>query len=93
MTAQIEVEQIAEHEFHVRVFEGATETSHRVTLRAEAYDEIAGGEADPAVLVRRAIEILFSREHPKPIPPECDLTILARYFAEFERAKRNVQLL
>ena len=89
MPAQIEIDQIAEHEFHVRVIEGVTETSHRVTLRAEAYDEIAGGKADPTTLVRRAIELLLSREHPKPIPPECDLTILARYFAEFERAKRN----
>jgi hypothetical protein len=92
MPPQIEVEQIAEHEFHVRVIEGATETSHRATLRAEAYDEIASGKPDPAALVRRAIELLLSREHPKPIPPECDLTILARYFAEFERAKRNAQL-
>ncbi len=92
MPAQIEINQIAEHEFHVRVIEGAAETSHRITLRAEAYDEIAGGKADPTDLVRRAIELLLSREHPKPIPPECDLTILARYFAEFERAKRNPPL-
>jgi hypothetical protein len=91
MSARVDVEQIAEHEFHVRVIQGDDETSHRVTLRAEAYNEIAGGKADPAALVRRAVELLLSREHPKPIPPECDLTILARYFAEFERAKRNAR--
>jgi hypothetical protein len=71
------------------VIDGAAETSHRVTLRAEEYDRITSDKADPADLVRRAISLLLSREHPKPIPPECDLTIFASFFAEFERAKRN----
>jgi len=92
MPAQIEVEQIGDHEFHVRVSDGGSESSHRVIMRAEAYDEIAGGRADVARTVRRAIELLLSREHPEPIPPECDLTILARFLAEFDRARRAATL-
>jgi len=89
VAAQIEVEQIGESEFQVRVMEGDSETSHRVTMKTDDYEQIAGEKAEPAQLVRRAIEMLFARERGKPIPPQCDLTIIARFFAQFERAKKH----
>jgi len=69
--------------------EGDSETSHRVTMKTDDYEQIAGEKAEPAQLVRRAIEMLFARERGKPIPPQCDLTIIARFFAQFERAKKH----
>ena len=89
VAAKIEVEQIGESEFQVRVMEGDSETSHRVTMKTDDYEQIAGEKAEPAQLVRRAIEMLFARERGKPIPPQCDLTIIARFFAQFERAKKH----
>ena len=89
MAAKIEVEQIGGGEVQVRVIEGESETPHRVTMKTDDYEQIAGEKVEPAELVRRAVEMLLAREQRKPIPPQCDLTIIAQFFAEFERAKKS----
>jgi hypothetical protein len=89
MAATIEVEQIGGGECQVRVIGGESETSHRVTTKTDDYEQIAGEKVEPAELVRRAIAMLLARERRKPIPEQCDLTIIAQFFAEFKRAKKN----
>jgi hypothetical protein len=91
MKAKIEVERIGEGEFRVRVIEDASETSHRVMMKTADYERIAGGKVEPTELVKRAFEFLLAREPKESILAQFDLSIIGRYFAEFEREmKRNL---
>ncbi len=85
MAAKIEVEQIGEGDFRVRVIEGKTETSHRVTLKGEDYERLAKGKAEPQELVRRSFEFLLENEAKELILARFDLSLIGRYFPQFER--------
>jgi hypothetical protein len=85
MSAKIEVEKIGEEEFQVRVTEGKSATSHRVTLKRADYDRLAGGKIEPAELVRRSFEFLLENEPKESILKHFDLTVISRYFPDFER--------
>ncbi len=89
MAAQIEVEQVGPDEFHVRLTEGQTETSHVVTMKTSEYERISGNKVTPAELVRRAFEFLLARERKEEILRKFDLTIIGQYFAEFEQAMKR----
>ncbi len=89
MSAKIDVEKIGEEEFQVRVSEGKSETSHRVTLKKSDYDRIAGGKVEPAELVRRSFEFLLENEPKESILARFDLTVISRYFPDFEREIRR----
>ena len=54
VAAKIEVEALKDGEFRVRVIESGTESVHRVTLRAEDYERLTAGKAEPWELVRRS---------------------------------------
>lgn len=85
MAAKIEVEQAGEGDFRVRVIEGKTETSHRVTLKPEDYERLAGGKVEPRELVRRSFEFLLENEPKESILARFDLSVIGRYFPQFER--------
>ena len=85
MPAKIEVEKIGDEEFQVRVTEGKSATSHRVTLKKADYDRITGGKIEPAELVRRSFEFLLENEPKESILTRFDLTVISRYFPNFER--------
>lgn len=85
MAAKIEVEQIGEGDFRVRVIEGKTETSHRVTLKAEDYERLAKGKVEPQELVRQSFEFLLENEPKESILARFDLSVIGRYFPQFER--------
>ena len=85
MAAKIDVQALADGAFRVRVSEGASETSHRVTLKPEDYARLTNGKVELAELVRRSFEFLLEREPKESILAQFDLTVIARYFPEFER--------
>jgi len=85
MPAQIEVEKIGEEDFQVRVTEGRSVTSHRVTLKKADCYRIAGGKIEPAELVRRSFEFLLENEPKESILSRFDLTVISRYFPDFDR--------
>ena len=85
MAVKIEVEQAGEGDFRVRVIEGTTETSHHVTLKAEDYERLAKGKADPAELVRRSFEFLLENETKESILARFDLSLIGRYFPQFKQ--------
>jgi hypothetical protein len=93
MKAKIEVEKIGEGEFQVRVIEGTSLTSHRVTMNTEDYERIAdrkgSRKVEPTELVRCAFEFLLAREPKESILQHFDLSIIGRYFAEFEREMKR----
>lgn len=91
--ANIEV-KTSEHddryEFQVTVRERRSETHHRVTLRKADYERLAGGKATPEALVRESFRFLLERESKESILRSFNLTVIGRYFPEYEReiAKR-----
>jgi len=89
MSAKVDVEKIGEEEFQIRVTEGKSETSHRVTLKRVDHDRIAGGKVEPAELVRRSFEFLLENEPKESILTRFDLTVISRYFPDFEREIRR----
>jgi hypothetical protein len=91
VAATINVEQVAPYEFHVRVSDGKSETTHVVTMKTSEYERISGKKVEPAELVKRAFEFLLARERKEEILRKFDLTIIGQYFAEFEQVmKRTV---
>lgn len=89
MAPTIEVEKIADCEFRVRVIEGASESSHVVTLGADDFARITGGKVGPQELVRRSFEFLLEREPKESILARFDLPLIGRYFPEYEREIRR----
>lgn len=85
MTSKIEVEKIGAEEFQVRVIEGTSSTSHRVTLQRADYDRITAGKIAPGELIRRSFEFLLENEPKESILARFDFTVIGRYFQDFER--------
>ena len=72
-------------EFQVTVREGKSQTQHRVTLDKADYERLTGGRASPEDLVSESFRFLLEREAKESILRSFDLTIVARYFPEYER--------
>lgn len=82
---KIEIEKVAEGDFRVRVAERESVSTHRVTLSSEDFQRLAGGKASPEDLVRRSFEFLLEREPKESILARFDLSVIARYFPEYDR--------
>jgi hypothetical protein len=73
----------------VRVRDGRSETTHEVTLARDLLARVSPGE--PAdVFVKRCFAFLLDREPKESILRRFDVSVIAKYFPEFEReiAKR-----
>jgi hypothetical protein len=71
-------------EFDVTVSESGTETRHRVTLSASDYQRLTGAACRPDQCVAAAFRFLLEREPKEAILRRFDITVIARYFPEFE---------
>lgn len=71
----------------VRVQAGGESTSHAVTISAADLERYANGAGPAAVedLVRRSFEFLLEREPPGSILREFDLSVIRRYFPEYDQ--------
>lgn len=85
MPARIEVEKTGDFEFRVRIIEKNGETAHYVTLKQEDYARLTGGKIEPEELVRSSLEFLLEREPRESILSRFDLSVISRYFPEYER--------
>ena len=86
--AEINVETVErdhEYTFRVTVKEGRSETHHRVTLGKADYQHLAGDEATPEELVRESFRFLLERESKESILRSFNLTVIARYFPEYQQ--------
>ncbi len=82
----IDVKRVGEgdpQEFDVRVAVGTGESRHRVTVSGETLAAIGDG-VDCAKLVRASFEFLLEREPKEAIMSRFDLTMISRYFPEYE---------
>jgi len=84
MPAKIEVEKFDASHFRVRVIDGGSESTHQVTLDLKDCLRIAGGSADPEKLIRKSFEFLLEREPKESILAKFNLSIISRYFPEYE---------
>jgi len=72
-------------EFGVIVRDAKGETRHRVTMSNKTHERLTGGRSSPEHCVEAAFEFLLEREPKESILPRFDLTVISRYFPEFER--------
>jgi hypothetical protein len=86
--AEIDVERTDHgdrYEFQVAVKERGGESHHRVTLKKTDYERLSGGQASPESLVSESFRFLLEREPKEAILSSFDLTVIGRYFPEYER--------
>ncbi len=84
----IHVQRIAEGdplEFEVIVREGSEETRHRVTMARATCARLTGGKHAPERCLEAAFRFLLDREPKESILGRFDVTVISRYFPEFER--------
>ena len=74
---------------HVTVSGPGPATSHEVAVRAEDLARLSPGATDPADLVARSFAYLLEREPKTSILRRFDLTVIGRYFPEWERTIRR----
>jgi hypothetical protein len=85
MPAKIEVEKVDASHFQVRVIEAGSEFTYQVTLNPKDYARLAAPTADPEELIRESFQFLLEREPKESILSRFDLSIISRYFPEYER--------
>lgn len=74
------------YEFQVTVREGRSSTRHRVSLSKADYERLVGGTGtSPERLVSTSFRFLLEREPKESILRSFDLTVISRYFPEYER--------
>jgi hypothetical protein len=84
----IEVRRMAEHDpldFEVVVREGGGETRHQVTMSRETCNRLTGGKHTPERCLEAAFRFLLDREPKESILGHFDVTVISRYFPEFDR--------
>jgi len=85
--AQIDVRTTPEGEgwaFHVTVSERGNQTTHRITMTRQVYQRLTEAACPPDELVRKSFEFLLEREPKESILHEFEITIISRYFPDYE---------
>jgi hypothetical protein len=85
MSAKIEVEKFDASHFRVRVIEPASQSTHQVTLDPKDYLRLTNATVDPEELIRKSFQFLLEREPKESILSRFDLSVISRYFPEYER--------
>jgi hypothetical protein len=89
MPAKIDVQPLDASHFRVRVIEAGSESVHEVSLAAKDYQRLTGGAVEPAELIRTSFQFLLERESKESILSRFDLSVISRYFPEYERQIRK----
>jgi hypothetical protein len=85
MSARIAVDRIDANRFRVHVVEGNSESTHEVALDPEYTAKLAAETVPPEELIRKSFEFLLEREPNESILSRFDLSVISRYFPEYER--------
>jgi hypothetical protein len=84
MSAKIAVEKLDASRFRVSVIEAGSESTYQVTLDPKDYARLAGATVEPEELIRKSFEFLLEREPKESILSRFDLSVISRYFPEYE---------
>ncbi len=71
--------------FEVIVREGKDETRHDVTMSRETCERLTAGKHTPERCLEAAFRFVLDREPKESILGRFDVTVISRYFPEFER--------
>lgn len=86
--AEIHVQKTGEddrgYEFDVRVDEGGKATNHRVTLSRTDHERLGRGVDSPEALIEDCFRFLLEREPKESILGRFDVSVIGRYFPDFE---------
>jgi hypothetical protein len=83
----IEVNQLSASDpmqFRVTVSSGGTSSNHEITVATRDHQRLTASLYPPAQLVESAFLFLLDREPKEAILPSFDLSVISRYFPEFE---------
>jgi hypothetical protein len=72
-------------EFEVVVRSGNGETLHHVTMARDTCQRLTMGTQTPERCIEAAFQFLLDREPQESILRRFDITVISRYFPEFER--------
>ena len=81
---QIIVTAIDEYHFQVTVIDSSN-TTHQVSIKPNYALKLNAGKITTAQLVRKSFEFLLERETNTSILRSFDLSVIARYFPEYEQ--------
>lgn len=71
-------------EFDVRVTGGGGESRHRVTMGGDDAARLGAPSKPPEAVIEAAFRFLLDREPKESILGHFDVTVISRYFPEFE---------
>ena len=83
----IEVKQTGHSDplgFDVVIRESGHETHHQLTMSAREYDRLSNGSCPPEHCVEAAVRFLLDREPKEAILARFDVSVISRYFPDFE---------
>jgi hypothetical protein len=83
----IEVKQTGHSDpltFDVAIQGSGKETHHQVTMSVGDYDPLTNGSCPPEHCVEAAFRFLLDREPKEAILSRFDVTVISRYFPDFE---------
>src|SRR5260370_33216624 len=72
-------------DFEVVIREGQSESRHHVTMSRVACERLAGSEHAPETCVEAAFRFLLDQEPKEAILGRFDVSVISRYFPEFEQ--------
>jgi hypothetical protein len=75
--------------FVVRVSEGSSASEHEVSIDDADLERLGGGYPSPEDFIRSCFEFLLAREPKEQILERFDVSVIGRYFPEFEREIRR----
>ncbi|MEX1152476.1 hypothetical protein [Parvibaculum sp.] len=71
--------------FDVVIRDGKSESRHRVTMALATCTKLTGGDHTPEQCIDAAFRFLLDREPKEAILGSFDVSVISRYFPEFER--------
>ncbi len=89
MAEIIRLEALDETHFRVRVSDGEGESVHTVTVQPGDVARLAGEKVSAEALVRASFEFLLEREPRESILSQFNVTVIRRYFPEYEKEIRK----
>ncbi|HET9179587.1 MAG TPA: hypothetical protein VFQ24_14615 [Terriglobia bacterium] len=89
MPAIIRVERCCPGSFRVTITEGASKSSHTVSLSREYYEMLTGMQVSQEVLIEQSFQFLLENEPRESILQQFDLPLIGRYFPDYESEIRR----
>lgn len=80
----IDITATGDHRYGVQVTDGDATTSHRVTVPTELLDRWNLDGVDEETVVRESFAFLLEREPASSIMSEFSLSVIPRYFPEYD---------